>query len=219
MVINILSIEKSEFELKENFLAFLAMCLKMHQKVFDFLDSEDWFDEKKMEYFYQYKMRSKEKKAYLRDDCIWIISKDQPRANHLRFVVAILYSIVNLDQIVQQNYAIVKNLYKQDLPLQFKKVLLQTSSESVVFFEEFVNWFVDVQKKNFDLIYEKFSKKSKIFQKDFQHKIMHLNDWIIKKRSFNVDNFYVFSLSMRYIDKIIDYLILVLENFLMIRNY
>ena len=106
MAINFFSLEKSEFELKQSFIEFLEMCYRYHVKASEILKNNEISDEMVSEMGIK-KMKAKEKKRDVKDDCIWIISKDQPRANHLRFIVAILYSARDLERIAEQAYNIV----------------------------------------------------------------------------------------------------------------
>ncbi|MBD5445940.1 MAG: hypothetical protein HDR31_01330, partial [Mycoplasma sp.] len=79
MAINIYSLEKSEIDLKNNFLEFFSMCQKMCLRALNEIESTE-ISEDAIEKFLSYKIRANEKKRDIRDECIWIISKDQPRA-------------------------------------------------------------------------------------------------------------------------------------------
>lgn len=214
MAINFFSLEKSEIELKQNFNEFLGLCYKIYSKL-EQIVSKDELNDATFSEMHEYKIKAKEKKRDVRDDCIWVLSKDQPRANHLRFVIAILYSVRDLERIAEQAYGIIW-YYKNSA---FNKNLKKTISKMLEFSK---NVFKSMKK----IIEEKdVTKHKEVFKKlenDFkeQHKKM-LSEAIKDSPDGNEEEFeyiYAFSIIMKYIDRTMDHLLSIYENFSMIKN-
>ena len=121
--------------------------------------------------------RSKDMEDELLDECIWTISKDDPRANHLRFIISIIYSTKDISRSCEyaQSSAkiIVRNNINQDVIKNFmplSKLYLEyienvmklnngTSNNKLDLFDEL--------NINFENKYEKFQKEiNKSFGKD-----------------------------------------------------
>ncbi len=62
----------------------------------------------------------------LLSNCIWTIQKNEPRASHLRFIIAIIYSIRNLNNITRYASKIFKWSNKEKIKPEFLKVLLDS---------------------------------------------------------------------------------------------
>ncbi|MDE5651573.1 MAG: hypothetical protein K2H80_00695 [Ureaplasma sp.] len=62
----------------------------------------------------------------LLSNCIWTIQKNEPRASHLRFIIAIIYSIRNLNNITRYTNKICKWLNKEKVKPEFLKVLISS---------------------------------------------------------------------------------------------
>lgn len=133
MAINIHSLIKSEKELSSSFVSLFKFCFKMHTRLLEYMNN-DSINETTLEKFQSYKNKVMELKNNLRDDCIWIISKDQPRSTHLRYIIAIIYSIKDLERISEYAYNIFFYSYKIKLSDDYKKEMIKilTDRKSVV---------------------------------------------------------------------------------------
>ncbi|BAC44721.1 hypothetical protein D8X55_01515 [Malacoplasma penetrans] len=221
MAINFYSLEKSEYELKQSFLEFVDMCYRYHVKACEILKQETISDES-VSVMLSKKTKAKEKKRDIKDDCIWIISKDQPRANHLRFIVAILYSSRDLERIAEQAYNIVWyskkiwSLANKNLSKPIKNIVIKCLENSNVFFEKMA----DVFKSHSD--YAKYLDDVKSTIAKFRAEYKSILSEALKDLSLSIDHqvdfIFSFSIVMKYIDRTIDHLWSIYDNFLMIRN-
>lgn len=214
MAINIYSLVKSEVDLKNNFLEFFSMCQRMCLRALNEIQSKE-ISEDAIEKFLSYKIRANEKKRDIRDECIWTISKDQPRASHLRFIIAILYSIRDLERVAEQSYNVLFFSKKFKLPIQLRKFLgdiLQLINVSLARMYEIIK----------DNDCEKYEAEiTGIFEK-FKEKYKNVTTTLIEKVFGEIKNkaqvIYNFSIVMKYLDRIMDHMMTVYDNFLMIKN-
>ncbi len=101
---------KSEKKLKELTVSYLALIHEIHQKLWNDVDkhvsSEDIsliFDNTERR-----QKRSLVMEDELLDECIWTISKDDPRANHLRFIISVICSTKDLTRASEYSQSIAK---------------------------------------------------------------------------------------------------------------
>lgn len=214
MAINFFSLEKSEIELKQNFNEFLSLCYKIYKELGNLISKND-LSETALNEIYEYKIKAKEKKRDVRDDCIWIISKDQPRANHLRFIIAILYSVRDLERIAEQAYGIIWYYKNSNFNENLKKTI-----------RKILDFSISVFKSMKKIIEEKdVTKHRDVFKKlenDFKEQHRKLLSQAIKDSPDNNDEefeyIYAFSIIMKYIDRTMDHLLSIYQNFSMIKN-
>ncbi len=214
MAINFLSLEKSEIELKQSFVEFLKLCYKSHGEVCNFLKQEHLTKED-IETMHEYKIKAKEKKRDVRDDCIWIISKDQPRANHLRFIIAILYSVRDLERIVEQQYNIIWYFANSKLSNIYREIINETMTLSKTIFKSMQKIFEqkDVTKHNDEV--KKLAEDFKTNYRESLSKMMKSNK---PTNDEELEYIYNFTIIMKYIDRIIDHIWYIYRNFCMIKN-
>lgn len=214
MAINFLSLEKSEIELKQNFVEFLNLCYKMHSKIDEVLKDDE---QKKdiIEIMSDFKSKAKEKKRDVRDDCIWILSKDQPRANHLRFIIAILYSIRDLERIAEQCYNIVWYFTNSNMNKSLKKIVTKTISVSKTIFKNMKKIF---EEKDVTKHTESVKKYANEFKETYRKTLADAMKNSPDSNEEETEYIYTFSIVMKYIDRTIDHLWSIYENFSMIKN-
>lgn len=115
---------KSEKKLKNLILSFTILAHEIHKKLW--IDSEKYVDsnlhiifdnaEKRLK-------RSKDLEDELLDECIWTISKDDPRANHLRFIISIIYSTKDISRASEYAQSIAKIIVRSHLSQNIIKTL------------------------------------------------------------------------------------------------
>lgn len=214
MAINFLSLEKSEQELKQSFVEFLNLCYKVHKKIGDDIKkgeiSDDILDE-----IHEFKITAKEKKRDIRDDCIWTISKDQPRANHLRFVIAILYSVRDLERIAEQSYSIVWYTKNYNIPESLKKIIIKNMDDSKSIFKSMKKIF---EEKDVTKHSETVKKLGKEFKEQYRNSLSEAMKNSPETNEEELEYIYSFSIIMKYIDRTIDHLWSIYKNFSMIKN-
>lgn len=215
MAINYLSLEKSELELKESFLDMLKSSYKLHLYLYETITSKDKISEEKLEKFLEYNTRISDKKRDIRDDAMWIISKDQPRSSHLRFVIAILYSIKDGERISQYAYNVAKGVSKYPLSISMTEWIPKLLKFSNLFFQKIINV---VSKEEIDKYEEDIRNDAKAFR-DYYKKFIKT---IIRKNMLNSDEsiemYFNFSIIVKYLERTVDHLLEIYKNFLLISS-
>lgn len=110
---------KSEKKLKSLILSFSLLAHDIHRKLW--IDSEKYADSNLHIIFDNAERRlkrSKDLEDELIDECIWTISKDDPRANHLRFIISIIYSTKDISRACDYAQSIAKIIVRSHLSQQ-----------------------------------------------------------------------------------------------------
>ena len=120
MATNYNSLITSEKNLKKMVFEFLEFSLSTHTKLWKYILREE--DGHKIIDSIAVRVKEAEQKERdLVDECIWTISKDDPRANHLRFVISIIYSAKDIAIATSYSLAIAKMV--QDLSKNYLELL------------------------------------------------------------------------------------------------
>lgn len=214
MTTNYTILEKSEIELKQSFNEFLELSYKIYSKVKNFL-KEDKITETTIHKMQEYKLTAKEKKRDIRDDCIWIISKDQPQSNHLRFIIAVLYSIVDLERIIEQSYNIIWYFKSISLNLPLKQIINDSMEFSGNIFFEIKKFFIqkDVTKHG-----EKIIQYLEKFKEHYKSSLLDAFKHSFEIEKNELEHIYLFSIIMKYIERTMDHLNSIFKNFSRIKN-
>ena len=114
MATNYNSLITSEKNLKKMVFEFLEFSLSTHTKLWKYILREE--DGHKIIDSIAVRVKEAEQKERdLVDECIWTISKDDPRANHLRFVISIIYSAKDIAIATSYSLAIAKTFVRKQV--------------------------------------------------------------------------------------------------------
>lgn len=214
MATNINSLLKSEKELWNNFIDLLNFALKTHCRL------EEYFKTKKVTQeminkFVKYKDSSLAYRISIRDDCLWIISKDQPRSTHLRFIIATLYSVKDVERIIEYAYNMIIMVDKINFSNAYLDEIISILTESNKTFSSLISLFKTnkTEEKN-DLAYIEINKFKEKFSKFVKNIIFKLKPNIDSE----IDEFFNFSILVKYIERTIDHIGLIFENYAMIKS-
>lgn len=101
---------KSEKKLKELTISFLGLVHEIHTKLWN--DSNKYIDTETRAVIFDNTERRQKRSLVaedeLLDECIWTISKDDPRANHLRFIISIICATKDLTRASEYSLSIAK---------------------------------------------------------------------------------------------------------------
>ncbi|MDR3329960.1 MAG: hypothetical protein LBS76_01650 [Mycoplasmataceae bacterium] len=95
--------KQSERELQAEFLKYCEHVYNIWLFVHKSLKTKHT-TQKELEYVYSMEDISNHSEAQIQDDCIWSISKNEPLANHLRYLIAIINSSKDLERM--SDYAV-----------------------------------------------------------------------------------------------------------------
>lgn len=98
MAINYDTLKTSENFLKKLFLQFFDHVLESQKFLYESFYKTKKITDKQFRYLAKCEKQANQFEAQILDEASWIISKDQPRASHLRFLIAIIKSIKDLER-------------------------------------------------------------------------------------------------------------------------
>lgn len=219
MAINYLSLAKSELELNESFLSLIVLCRKMYVKLATMIDNKIITQESldKME---EYHNRVNENRRDIRDDCIWIISKDQPRASHLRYIIAVLYSIKDIERMSDYAYIISRILKKEKITKEMVAKLSSLLSKSIEFYDCIINALktgnLNDHEETIQLMFNNFRVAYKSFLTNSIGTLSkNLNPTNLSQF---IEYYFNFSIVIKYIDRMVDHCLSIYKNFVIIKN-
>lgn len=217
MAINFISLEKSEIELNKNFLSLVKLCRKMYSKLGDMFDSKT-ITENNIEKMELLKNQINESRRDIRDDCVWIISKDQPRAGHLRFIIAVLYSIKDIQRMSEYALTIAKILFNEKLTSRMIKHCNQLFKSSILFFDKVIKLLstaeVEKYEEQVSNLFNDFRKIYKLFLTESIDTFSVNNS----NKKIDIENYFNFSIVIKYIDRIVDHAQSIYNNFMLIHG-
>ncbi len=149
MATNYNTLLTSEKILKKMVFEFLEYSYTTHEKLWNYIFSSE--DENKILDSIESRIKGAEdKERDLVDECIWTISKDHPRANHLRFIISVIYSAKDIAKSTNYSLAIAKVFVR-------KKI----NNDQIIMIKTLVNSYLNLFQK-YIKIYED-QKKEDIF--------------------------------------------------------
>ncbi|WP_027123758.1 phosphate signaling complex protein PhoU [Mycoplasmoides pirum] len=143
MAINYGTLKQSEKELIQKFYEYLEHTYQMHLLLLKALQQSDLLKTNDLiEKIQNMEKISNITHADLLDECTWMISKEQPQASHLRFVIAIINSINDLERICDYANNLSKfikhnpNIYKSAL-----QVVEDLESLAIITYQKIFDFF------------------------------------------------------------------------------
>ncbi|MGL4951841.1 MAG: PhoU domain-containing protein [Mycoplasma sp.] len=208
------NLKTEEKEIIVKFKSFLLNAIDYQEKCFnDFLEGKD-----SSEMFFEaieVDKKNIKKSRDILDECIWFIQKNEPRANHLRLIIAVINSLNDIKRISNYNVTFTKFCSKQtpdDIAILKKEIkpLGQISIKSVrelyVLIEEFE---LSTIKEKSDIIFEKFIEQYKeIYTKSIKGSLKCKNE----STKFVVNTVVI----VKNFDRFVDHTMNIIENLLAI---
>ena len=169
---------KSEKKLKDLILSYILLMHEIHKKLW--ADANKYINDNLHIIFDNVERRlkrSKDMEDELLDECIWTISKDDPRANHLRFIISIIYSTKDISRSCEYAQSIAKIIVRNNINQDVIKNFMPLSKLYLEYIENVMKLnngtsnnkldLFDELNINFENKYEKFQKEiNKSFGKD-----------------------------------------------------
>lgn len=168
---------KSEKKLKNLILSFTLLAHEIHKKLW--IDAEKYVDSNLHIIFDNAERRlkrSKDLEDELLDECIWTISKDDPRANHLRFIISIIYSTKDISRACEYAQSIAKIIVRSHLSQNIINTLNPLKELYLKYIEDVIKLsesklenkidFFDEMNIEFESEYEKFLK---VIRKNYEN--------------------------------------------------
>lgn len=117
MAVNYGLLKESEIEIMTEFRVFYDYIIEIKVTLYDYLINSQNQNISEEEFENLIEMSKKSEILYndLLSNCIWLIQKNEPRASHLRFIIAIVYSIKSLLHICDGIMKIAKFFFKKKI--------------------------------------------------------------------------------------------------------
>ncbi len=210
MATNYNALIKSEEELKKQFFEFLDLAYSIHKKTWTYILSKE-LDSSKMDDLRNDEESSDAFEKDILDECVWIISKDQPRSNHLRFIISIIYSIKDLERISDYAIEIAESLENKEIDKNNYDFLKPLSNRYLTFFKSFVDL---IKKKNVSEYYQTGRDLKNEFFENCNKDLKKLLE-ICPKNDTSIQNIL---LIFRSIDRCVHHIYNVFINFKFVKN-
>ncbi len=112
MATNYSMLKESEAELMHNFNDYFRSSIDIFDKLYKGTMVDKKTSDTLMSEIHELEKGSDIRYVDLKADCIWIIQKDQPSASHLRFIIAIITSLKDVERMFDHAYSIAKFIIK-----------------------------------------------------------------------------------------------------------
>ncbi len=211
MATNYNSLVSSENKLKEQFYEYLDSTYMIHKKLWDYILNEK-LDESALADLNNDEERSDNWERDILDECVWIISKDQPRSSHLRFIISIIYSAKDLERISDYAIDIAEEISKSKPSKKEMEHFKKVSNEYLNFFKAFIEV---IKKKNVSEMYTKAKNLKESFLKFYDDEIKKMLKPSSEKTAID---FHMITLVMKSIDRSVHHIYNVFSNFRFIKN-
>ncbi|MGL4252241.1 MAG: hypothetical protein ACRCRQ_01650 [Metamycoplasmataceae bacterium] len=146
MATNYNTLIKSEKTLKKMVVEFLEYSLATHKKLWKYIYSNE--DGHKIVDSISVNVKESEQKARdLVDECIWTISKDDPRANHLRFIISIIYCSRDIEKSVSYTLSMAKIYVRKQINREQIVMIQNIVDNYIKLFTEFIQMYKEIKIK------------------------------------------------------------------------
>lgn len=223
MSVNYSVTKASEKELKNEFFKYYKHVFKSWNLLADVLEEKNTIELKDLEKFFELEEKSNKFKAYILDQCIWNISRNQPLATHLRFLIAIIYSINDLERMA--DYVIGSARYLYSFKVETKaaiNLLVKAMRSSILTVDKLVKLLKNRMniKKNYIRAYHNTVKLRTTYREEYNKLLKSLSNMMFKQDTVQdvTDIMTGFAMIMKYTERNVDHAVNIVENFIYIRN-
>ncbi|ADE19349.1 PhoU domain-containing protein [Mycoplasma crocodyli] len=212
-------LKEEEKILKSDFMKYFEHSISMHKLIKEMYKS-DFSNEKKCEEFVE-EVNSLETKsnhihAILLEDAVWFISKETPKANHLRFVIGIINSIFDLERICDhaQRIALFKARNKT-VSIFMKETVVELENNIENFSNKIYEALLNFKVMN---VYNQCIKDSEDFFLNYKNKLYSIYNEIDSMDKSKNGTLIDFVTVLKNLDRTVDHFRNILENFVFINN-
>lgn len=215
MSTNYFHLKFNEIELTEKLYHYWKHAINMHRLISNFLldfpadlEKTNTFNSQIL----KLEKQSNRIRAELFEDAIWFLSRNQPHAGHLRFIVAIIISTCDLERICDYGNNIRKFLISdRDFLEEVIHILASMSKVSVDIFSQILVYFTTNSAND---TYQFSRKKRDDFKKLFHQNIQQLKKLFT---SLDAEMFVDLVLALKCMERIIDHTLNIIKQFVYIK--
>lgn len=223
MSINYSMTKESEKELIDYFFKFYHHVYDSWNALIKIFSEKKEISKEDLDNFFAFEDKSNTYEAMMLDDCIWDISKNQPLASHLRFVVSIIYSISDLERMADYVISIAKYIHEHPITDQkLYDIIIVALTDSVEYMDSIVSLLKDPAntKHNWLKTYNKTIKFSNEYHEKHEKNISKLAEVMYdQSNAKNVFKIYnMVAKILKNVERNVDHSTNLIENFIYIRN-
>ena len=211
-------LKNSENQSFSMFSNYVQHVIKTWKELLQTIENKTYKEKTVYDRFVKLENRSNNYEAEILDECIWIISKNQPVANHLRFIIAILNSIIDLERMADYAMSMIKYFYTSEDKLSEKVESLTVTilKESIQAIEKILN---NVLSKYAMESYKEGVKIQTQFNKKYKEHLIELSKILSNQTAKQIGNMMTGNIiNIKYMERSVDHAINITENFLFIKN-
>lgn len=208
-------LKQSERELHESFMNYCEHICEMW-KLISKISSKSKNEIHIFETVHKMEEQSNHYEASIQDDCIWAISKNQPSANHLRYIIAILNSVKDLERIADYAYSASRFFEKRSVSDDMRLLIHNLSNDAIKIMKKV---FSSLKTKPVMDTYKTTKSAHEIFKKEYKEMISKLVVLIKVQTPEEVATmFHGGIIILKHIERLIDHLTNISENFVFIKQ-
>ncbi|MDR1991579.1 MAG: hypothetical protein LBP70_02515 [Mycoplasmataceae bacterium] len=207
--------KQSERELQSEFLKFCEHVYKTWEFICKNIKNKT-FSQKELEEVYRMEDISNHFEAQIQDDCIWVISKNEPLANHLRYIIAVLNSIKDLERMADYAINAARFFVHNQITNEMRTLIVALIKDALIAIKK-VNDSLKV-KPAIDT-YKTCQKVHVTFRNNYAKLIVKLSE-ILKRLSVDQIQklFQGVIIIIKHIERLMDHVANISENFIFIKQ-
>lgn len=215
MPINFETLKNSEINLKQMLIDFFAHVLKTENKLLILLNKKKKITTRQFNDLVIFERQNNKWEAKILDEASWIISKEIPRAQHLRFIIATIRSIKDLERVGDYVVNVARYAYRaKKVNEKIWNILELTLKEALVILEDVYNNLVSGNKQSKQYYTKKLVPLQMEFSEKYRLIFKELGKIIFKAK--NLDDVLGAFTALKYIERSVDRAVNITENFVYI---
>lgn len=216
MAVNYQSLKISEKELQNYFMSYAKHVLNMQDVLLGLLKDEKVVSQATFKKIEAMENKANEFEAEIMNECIWVISKDMPRANHLRFIIAIINSIKDLERMADYVIASAAIFYKTRQPKEMYRWNNQVWQKAHALFRVAYNQLLINTKNNGEFYHKVVIPSYNKFAKEYKNILKQVFAYLSKAKNHTA--FQILD-TFRDAERTASHMTNIVENFVFIREY
>lgn len=217
MAANYSLLKDSENELLEKFRTFARHVIFSWKVLYKTLQTDETISEEQLHKFFELEDQSNHFEAEILDDSIWAISRNQPVGNHLRFIIAILNSITDLERMADYVMSTAKFFYThKKVGNKIYDLLVSSIKDSSNYIEKILDCLMN--KKAVET-YEVAVKYQRAYQDKYSNTMVELSKILHSKTAKEIANILTGAIIIfKHVERNVDHALNIAENFLYIKE-
>lgn len=221
MAVNYGLLKESENEIMFEFNSFYELVLNINNELYNYLmfninnENEVMVNDEQLDAIIDMTKRAEITENDLLANCIWLIQKNEPRASHLRFIIAIIHSIKNLISITYGTLKLAKFFNKNTIAIELLKELMNaykaTNDISKKIAESLSNRNISLVQQNLKEDFDNYHQEIKTLIR----KCAYIHDDNLYKDNKDLINFII---NITRIERLVDRQENILDDFSYINN-